>query len=371
MLVPQTMGLRSDWPAGVPRRTDIPSVPFFAQTENQCGPAAMAAVLSHTGMAVEQESLERQIYLPARQGSLQVEMLAAPRRWGRVGYLLAPRYADLLREVAAGNPVIVLQDVGQIFTQWHYAVLTGFNYERGDLYLHSGTQARLVLPFTAFERSWMKSGYWAMVVTSPERIPATATEAGWIDAMLVLERTGGLDASIAGYHAALGRWPDSLPAAIGLANQYHRSGALPQATLALRHALQRHPQSTVAMNNLAQTLSDQGRNAEALQQVEQALRLRGPFETEVLATRQLILERMSQSPSATRRRPRSLRTRCLLACGDGTQYRCGHRAGAWRRHHRHAARYPRRPRSLPDQAPWFVRCVGRRVRVSRRQGRQR
>ena len=294
------MTLRTDWPEGVARKVDIASVPFFPQTENQCGPAAMATVLLHSGVAVTPEPLERQIYLPARQGSLQVEMLAAPRRFGRVGYLLAPRYADVLREIAAGNPVVMLQDVGEFFTQWHYAVLTGFNYERGDLYLHSGTKPRLVMPFTAFERSWIKSGYWAMVVTAPDRIPATATEPGWINAMVALERAGNRDATIAGYQAALQRWPDNLPAAIGLANQHHQRGALLEAALVLRTVLRRHPQSTVAMNNLAQTLSDQGRNGEAMLQVEEALKLRGPFESEVLATRQLILGRMAQQTSGNR-----------------------------------------------------------------------
>ena len=291
------MSLRTGWPESVPLRTEIASVPFFPQLENQCGPAAMATVLSHTGIAVTPGPLERQIYLPARQGSLQVEMLAAPRRWGRVGYLLAPRYADVLREVAAGNPVVMLQDVGEFFTQWHYAVLVGFDYDRGDLYLRSGTDQRLVMPFTAFERSWIKSGYWAMVVTPPERIPVTATETGWIDALVGLERSGNREATIAGYAAALERWPDNLPAAIGLANQHHQRGALLEAALVLRQALHRHPQSTVAMNNLAQTLSDQGRNGEALLQIDEALQSHGPFESEVLATRQLILSRIAQQTS--------------------------------------------------------------------------
>lgn len=297
------MTLRTAWPEGVPYQAEIAEVPFFPQTENQCGPAAMATVLSHTRVAVTPEPLERQIYLPARQGSLQVEMLAAPRRWGRVGYLLAPRYADMLREVAAGNPVVVLQDIGDFFTQWHYAVLTGFNYERGDLYLRSGLDPRRVMPFTAFERTWLKGGYWAMVVTPPDRIPVTATEPGWINALAGLERAGNREATIAGYQAALARWPDNLPAAIGLANQHHASGALAEAALVLRRALQRHPQSTVAMNNLAQTLSDLGRHGEALQQVDAALQQRGPFESEVLATRQLILERMARQTSGNRPAP--------------------------------------------------------------------
>ena len=299
-LVPQTMGLRNAWPAGTPWQVEIAGVPFFPQTENQCGPAAMATVLAQTGLAVTPEKLTDQLYLPARQGSLQVEMLAAPRRWGRVGYLLAPRYADVLREVAAGNPVIVLQDVGDFFTEWHYAVLAGFNYDKGDLYLRSGTEQRLVLPFTFFERTWIKSGYWAMVVTAPGKIPVTATEPGWINAMVALERGGDRDATIAGYQAALQRWPDNLPAAIGLANQHHQRGALMEAAQVLRKALQHHPLSTVAMNNLAQTLSDQGRNSEAMLQVEAALKLHGPFESEVLATRQMIMNRIAQRTSGNR-----------------------------------------------------------------------
>jgi hypothetical protein len=71
----------------------------------------------------------------------------------------------------------------------------------------------------------------------------------------------------------------------------------------LRQALQRHPQSTVAMNNLAQTLSDAGRNPEALRQIDEALELHGPFESEVLATRQLILDRMAQQTAVNRAAP--------------------------------------------------------------------
>ena len=301
LLVPQTVALRTHWPEGVPRTAKVPDVPFYPQTEFQCGPAAMATVLSRTGAAVTPELLSKQIYLPSRQGSLQVEMLAAPRRWGRVGYLLAPRFADLLREVAAGNPVVVLQDVGDFFTQWHYAVITGYDYERGDLYLRSGTDALRVMPFTAFERTWIKGGYWAMVVTAPDRIPASATEPGWIHVVVGLERGANREATIAGYRAALDRWPDNLPAAIGLALQHHLRGELLEAALVLRKALQHHPQSTVAMNNLAQTLTDQGRHDEALLQVDAALKQPGPFESEVRATRELILGRLAQQISGGRR----------------------------------------------------------------------
>ena len=79
-----------------------------------------------------------QVYLPERKGSLQVEMLAAARRHGMVSYQLAPRFEDLLREIAAGTPVIVLQNLGVFSGGWHYAVAIGYDYDSGQLILRSG-----------------------------------------------------------------------------------------------------------------------------------------------------------------------------------------------------------------------------------------
>jgi hypothetical protein len=302
-MVPQTMGLRSAWPEGVEQTVELTAVPFFPQSQYQCGPAALATVLSHSGVEVTPEPLVSQVYLPSRQGSLQIEMLAAPRRYGRVSSQLAPRYSDVLREVAAGNPVIVLQDVGPMLTpfiRWHYAVLNGFDYPSGTLYLRSGTKARQEMPFTAFEREWMKSGYWAMVVTPPDRIPATATEQGWMSAVLAMVRAGDGTGATDAYAAALKRWPGNLPAAIGLANQYHSRGAFADAVATLRVAQQKHPQSVIVINNLAQALSDEGRHAEALAQIEAASDPASPFAAEVRSTRQLIIQRIAQQQTGNR-----------------------------------------------------------------------
>lgn len=294
-LVPQTVALRSGWPSGVPERAEISQVPFFPQVEYQCGPAALATVLAHSGVAITPEPLVSQVWLPSRRGSLQLEMLAAPRRYGRVSHVLAPRFADLLREVAAGNPVVVLQDVGLIGTQWHYAVVNGYEYASGTIYLRSDTRPRLEMPFTAFERSWMKGGYWAMVALPPDRIAATATEAGRVDAVLALaqaRREGDGDLQRA-WAATLERWPDNLPAAIGLANQHHARGELQTAAEVLGQARRRHPDSVIVMNNLARTLSDMGQHARAL---DILLNARGDlaqaFSTELNATRALIEERV-------------------------------------------------------------------------------
>lgn len=294
-MVPQTVALRSDWPAGVPRRIELADVPFFPQTAYQCGPAALAMALVHSGVPVHPDALVDDVWLPSRRGSLQLEMLATPRRHGRVSYRLEPRYADLLREVAAGNPVVVLQDVGPLWPKWHYAVVNGFDYESGTVYLRSGLQSRQQMSFTAFERSWLHGNYWAMVVQKPDDIPATATEERWLEALLGLARGGDVDATVQGYAAALQRWPESLPAAVGLANHLHTRGSLGAAADVLNAALRRYPQSTIVLNNLAQTLSDLGRNAEALALIEHATDPRSPFASDIRSTRQLIQERLRQS----------------------------------------------------------------------------
>lgn len=296
-LVPQTMGLRDAWPAGVAVQTDIADVPFFPQQEYQCGPAALATTLVHAGAPVTPEELVKLVYIPARQGSLQIEMLAASRRYSKVSYKLAPRFDDLLREVAAGNPVIVLQDLGAWpISVWHYAVVTGFDYPAGELYLRSGETKRQAVPFTIFEYTWKKSDYWAMVTMPPGRIPATAGEPDYLTAISAMERIGEPGATQLAYSAFLERWPDNVAASIGLANQHYALGQLKEAESVLRPVLARHPDSVAMTNNLAQILSDLGRNDEALALIERAVQPdKSPFAASVRDTRALILQRMGRN----------------------------------------------------------------------------
>ena len=295
-LVPQTMGLRDAWPQGVADRSELREVPFFAQQEYQCGPAALATTLVHAGTAVTPDELVRRVYLPGREGSLQAEMLAAPRRYGKLSYQLAPRFDDLLREVAAGNPVLVLQDTGVGFiTNWHYAVVVGFDYSAGELYLRSGETRRLAVPFTVFEYTWKKSNYWAMLTLPPDRIPVTASESAYLAAVAAMERVTAPDASFVAYAAALQRWPDNVAASIGLANRHYARGELGQAEAVLRRAHVRHPDSVAVINNLAHTLSDLKRNEEALVLIGQAAAPAGsPFAAAVGETRTLILQRLGR-----------------------------------------------------------------------------
>ncbi|OGI52488.1 MAG: hypothetical protein A2W42_06960 [Candidatus Muproteobacteria bacterium RIFCSPHIGHO2_01_60_12] len=253
------------------------AVPFFPQEEYQCGPAALATVLTWTGVNVTPAELAPQVYLPERQGSLQLELIGAARRHGRIPYVLQPQLESLLAEVTSGNPVLMLQNLSfWWYPKWHYAVVVGFDLKSDRLVLRSGREERHEVPFKVFERTWRRSDYWAMVVLSPERLPFTAEEIPYVRAVAPLERLSRWPETALAYATALTRWPKSLAARMGLGNSRHALGDVRGAEEAFRQVTQDHPQAAVAFNNLAQALADQGRLPEAQAAAQRAVELGGP-----------------------------------------------------------------------------------------------
>ena len=299
-LAPQTTQLRDTLPPKLHDYVELKDVPFFPQSDYQCGPAALATVLNTYGVKVTPDELVPEVYLPARKGSLQIEMLAAARRHGLVAYQLAPSLADLMREVAAGNPVIELQKAG-VGDSWHYAVVIGYDYYWGKLYLRSGTTERDVMPFFFHEFVWSRGGYWAMVALPPDRIPETADQDRWLAAVAALEHAGDVRSARTAYQAFLKRWPSNVNGAIGLANTYYASGELKQAESVLRTAEHTNPESVVVLNNLAQTVSDLGRPAEALPIIERAAKLGGPFADAVQDTKKGIEQKLAKTSNSGQR----------------------------------------------------------------------
>lgn len=287
----QTGALLAEARADIPRQVELKATPFIAQERYQCGPAALAMTLRAAGVAVDAEALVPQVYLPARQGSLQVEMLAAARRNGAFGMAIAPRLDALVAELAAGNPVLVLQNLSlPIAPVWHYALAIGYDLDRGDIILRSGTTERLVMPLATFEHTWARSGYWAMVALSPGRLPATAGEAAVLDALVAFEKTGAPAASGQAYASALRRWPRNLALALGVGNAAYAAGDRAGAAAAFAHAAVLHPHNGAGFNNLAMTLKELGRLAEARAAAEQAVALGGPWRQAALATLASIAE---------------------------------------------------------------------------------
>jgi len=297
LIIPQTDALHRTWPADLAEKAEVPGVPFYPQEDYQCGPAALATSLASFKVPVTPDDLVDKVYLPARQGSLQIEMLAGARGYGMVSYELPQSFEAVLREVAAGTPVIVLQDYGVWPLRiWHYAVVAAYDKTKGEVVLRSGMKENLVIPFSVFEYTWKESHYWAMVTVPPDRLPVSAKESDYLNAIVAMERVAKPEAARTAYATFLGRWPDNVTASIGLANAEYALGRVRQAELVLWGAAERHPESVIVLNNLAQTLSDQGRTEEALQVIDRAAEAGGPFAPTVADTRLAILKRLGKSP---------------------------------------------------------------------------
>ncbi|MEW5967030.1 MAG: PA2778 family cysteine peptidase [Pseudomonadota bacterium] len=240
----------------LPPQAELSDTPFFPQERYQCGPAALATLLNVRGVKIDPEALVPQVYLPAREGSLQTEMIAAVRRQGLLAIPVEPSLDGLLGEVAAGRPVLVLQNLGlDVLPRWHYAVVIGYDLERRHVVLRSGTEARRVTPVGVFMNTWNRSKRWGFVVLAPDDLPPNVEPDAWLEAASGLEALGHWPQAHAAYGAATRRWPDHALAWFGLGNAAYALGDGAGAEQALRQAIQLRPDWALAWNNLAHVLA--------------------------------------------------------------------------------------------------------------------
>ncbi|MDP2008071.1 MAG: PA2778 family cysteine peptidase [Rubrivivax sp.] len=260
---PQTAALRAAAPADLPPRVERDAVPFYPQTPLHCGPAALATVLADVGLPADLTAISDAVFLPAREGSLQIEMLSGARRQGAVATRLPGELTALMREVAAGHAVVVLLNLGLDFApRWHYAVLVGYDLPAGELILRSGTIRRDLMSLRTFEYPWARGVRWAIVALPPGQLPATAREADAVDGALGYGRIGAAPDTARAWAAVRQCWPANLLAAMGLGNSLHAAGDLAGAARAFEDAAQQHD-SAAAWNNLARTRDALGDRAGA------------------------------------------------------------------------------------------------------------
>ena len=251
------------WPTGFDT-AELTNVPFHPQEQYQCGPASLAMMLNTQGVNATPDELKSRVYLPERQGALQIEMVAAARQYGMLVYPLEPELADILVEVRAGYPVLVLQNLRfNWWPQWHFAVVIGFDSDQEALILHTGTQQRYRQPASVFMATWDRSNRWARVILPPNQIPLTAQPLPYLMAAHDLEATQQLVAAQFAYQAAAAAWPDQPAALLGLGNIAYQQGRWAVATDRYQAMTTRFPQIASGWNNLAEALLKQGRAAAA------------------------------------------------------------------------------------------------------------
>ena len=268
---------------------ELREVAFFPQEQYQCGPAALATVLDWSGVAVTPEALVPDLMIPARKGSLQIELQAQARARERVPYPFQGNLKILYAELAAGHPVLVLQNLAFNWSPvWHYAVVVGMNPEQGTITLRSGRDPRRVVDQTVFERTWARAQFWALLVLPPDRLPATAEPDNVLQVALGLEQLERWSLVEPWYQAAMQRWPQQTVFALGVANSRYSRGELVAAEEGYREVIRKFPRDPAAYNNLAWMLAEQQRWQEASELVTAGLALEGPLQAELRDTERFI-----------------------------------------------------------------------------------
>ena len=153
-----------------PREQRLLSVPFFSDNTDQCGPSALASVLSFWGPPIDPSTLKKEIYLAHLKGSLPMDLLLAAQNHGFRAHLYNGSIDDLKSELRKGHPLVAFINRGfDFFPIGHYVVIGGYDEERQGLYIHSGLAKNQFVRYRHFLKNWDKTQRSTLLVLPPEQ----------------------------------------------------------------------------------------------------------------------------------------------------------------------------------------------------------
>jgi hypothetical protein len=250
--VPESIVL-ADYGVGV-ERLELARTAYFPQAEHFSAAEALAMILYTEAAPVvpsEVGALDASVDAPA----LKPALLAAALKRGQVPYPLAPRLQDIVAELKAEHPVLVLLNLGSAdLPAWRYAVVIGFEPATESLLLRAGTEGRVRLKPGAFLKAWHAGGDWAVVATPPSVFPATATMEKWIAASEGFSGVGKPQLAETAAQVAQTRWSDQVLPWMALGNARYHQLNFEGAQTAYVTALVLRNENPVAHHNLAQVL---------------------------------------------------------------------------------------------------------------------
>ena len=232
-------GCSGDWPSltGASDNADhvrVAGVPFYPQDGFRCGPAAMAMVLSWSGQEVKPAALVDKVK-PATDPRRSLAESAS--HYGRLAYPVTGT-AALLTELAAGHPVLVVQNLGvESRPLWNCVVAIGYDRPQEQVVVHSGEHAGKRMSLRLFERLWADAGQWGLVVLKPGDLPAAARQEDYVKAAYNLRRAGRYWEAVQAYDAALATWPADADTLMGLGASLYLLGDRHGAAETYRTAL--------------------------------------------------------------------------------------------------------------------------------------
>ncbi len=227
--LPQSQQLRQSPLLHLSTSKLIEDVPFYPQQEFYCGPTVLAEVLNFNGHQSTPEKIAPQLFIPGREGSLQLEMVSAARSHGMLAYASRSNLAEVLHLIDNNVPVIVLQNLATSwFPMWHYAVVIGYDQQHQQIILHTGLTANHSMSYELFERVWQRGNYWMLALLKPQQEYAFLEPLTYIRAAYDLLSLGHEDIGLAHLKSATTVWPTQWLSYFLLGNHYlsHSSQAI-------------------------------------------------------------------------------------------------------------------------------------------------
>lgn len=149
-------------------------VPFYSDNTDQCGPSALASVLTFWGPPIDPPILKKEIYLDHLKGSLSIDLLLAAQNRGFKAHLYSGSIDDLKSELKKGHPLVAFINRGfDFYPIGHYVVINGYDEARRGLYVHSGSAQNKFVRYKSFLKDWDKTQRSTLLILPPEQDEAS------------------------------------------------------------------------------------------------------------------------------------------------------------------------------------------------------
>jgi ABC-type bacteriocin/lantibiotic exporter with double-glycine peptidase domain len=151
--------------APAPHTIYVKEVPFFPQTQYQCGPASLAAVLNYWGRRVTPDDITKEIYRPDMKGTLSLDLFLYAKDQHMDASMHQGSWEFLETELKRDRPVIAFLNLGfRMVPIGHFVVVVGLEPERKTVIAYSGITKNERIPYDRFRAAWEKTNYWSLRV---------------------------------------------------------------------------------------------------------------------------------------------------------------------------------------------------------------
>jgi ABC-type bacteriocin/lantibiotic exporter with double-glycine peptidase domain len=144
-------------------------VPFYPQTQYQCGPASLAAVLKYWGRDVTPDLIAQDIYRPQMKGTLSLDLWQYAKGQNLRATIEHGSWESLERHVSRKRPVIAFLNFGlQQVPIGHFLVVVGLDPTDNSVITYSGVKKNERIPFERFNAAWARTNYWSLLIEPNE-----------------------------------------------------------------------------------------------------------------------------------------------------------------------------------------------------------